>query len=158
MLIIAQETVKTAYMDAGRPDAFNEDDIFYASGSQFSYAAAVAGLMVRFRTAANFYMGMFFAESLILTETGSMSGSIQIAGTDAVTQIPFFITTCDYTLIGEEIYAASAYLSQDPLQVGSLKAQDWLKAIYMVVIVLGTISMTSGFLWFVNLFKIRLGD
>jgi len=158
VLIIAQETVKTAYMDAGRPDAFNEDDIFYASGSQFSYAAAVAGLMVRFRTAANFYMGMFFAESLILTETGSMSGSIQIAGTDAVTQIPFFITTCDYTLIGEEIYAASAYLSQDPLQVGSLKAQDWLKAIYMVVIVLGTISMTSGFLWFVNLFKIRLGD
>lgn len=158
VLIIAQETVKTAYMDAGRPDAFNEDDIFYASGSQFSYAAAVAGLMVRFRTAANFYMGMFFAESLILTETGSMSGSIQIAGTDAVTQIPFFITTCDYTLIGEEIYAASAYLSQNPLQVGSLKAQDWLKAIYMIVIVLGTISMTSGFLWFVNLFKIRLGD
>jgi len=156
VLIVAQETVKTSYMDAGRPDAYNEDDIFYAAGSQFSYAAAVAGMMVRFKTAANFYMGMFFAESLILSETGSMSGSIQIAGTDAVTQIPFFITTCDYTLIGEEIYAASAYLSQDPLQVGSLKAQDMLKAIYMVVIVLGTISMTSGFLWFINLFKVRL--
>jgi len=158
VLIIAQETVKTAYMDAGRPDAYNEDDVFYAAGSQFSYAAAVAGMMVRFKTAANFYMGMFFAESLILTETGSLSGSIQIAGTDAVTQIPFFITTCDYTLIGEEIYAASAYLSQDPLQVGSLKAQDMLKAIYMAVIVIGTISMTSGFLWFINLFKVRLGE
>jgi len=156
VLIVAQETVKTAFMDAGRPDAFNEDDIFYAAGSQFSYAAAVAGLMVRYKTAANFYMGMFYAESLILTETGSMSGSIQIAGTDAITQIPFFITTCDYTLIGEELYAASAYLSQDPLQVGSLKAQDMLKAIYMAVIVLGTVAMTSGFMWFVNLFKIRL--
>ncbi len=158
VLIVAQETVKTAYMDAGRPDAYNEDDVFYAAGSQFSYAAAVAGMMVRFKSAANFYMGMFFAESLILAETGSLAGSIQIAGTDAVTQIPFFITTCDYTLIGEEIYAASAYLSQDPLQVGSLKAQDMLKAIYMVVIVVGTISMTSGFLWFINLFKVRLGE
>ncbi len=156
VLIVAQETVKTAFMDAGRPDAYNEDDVFFAAGSQFSYAAAVAGMMVRYRTAANFYMGMFFAESLILTETGSMSGSIQIAGTDAVTQIPFFITTCDYTLIGEELYAASAYLSHDPLQVGTLKAQDMLKVIYMIVIVLGTVSMTSGFLWFVNLFKIRL--
>lgn len=158
VLIVAQETVKTAYMDAGRPDAYNEDDVFYAAGSQFSYAAAVAGMMVRFKSAANFYMGMFFAESLILAETGSLAGSIQIAGTDAVTQIPFFITTCDYTLIGEEIYAASAYLSQDPLQVGSLKAQDMLKAIYMAVIIVGTISMTSGFLWFINLFKVRLGE
>ena len=156
VMIVAQETVKTACMDAGRPDLYNEDDVFYAAGSQFSYAAAVAGLMVRYKTAANFYMGMFFAESLILTETGSMTGSIQIAGTDAVTQIPFFITTCDYTLIGEELYAASAYLSHDPLQVGTLKAQDMLKAIYMVVIVLGTVAMTSGFMWFVNLFKIRL--
>jgi len=156
VLIVAQETVKTAFMDAGRPDAYKEDDIFYAAGSQFSYAAAVAGLMVRYKTAANFYMGMFYAESLILSETGSMSGSIQIAGTDAITQIPFFITTCDYTLIGEELYAASAYLSQDPMQVGSLKAQDMLKAIYMVVIVIGTVAMTSGFMWFVNLFKVRL--
>ncbi|HHS50516.1 MAG TPA: hypothetical protein ENN07_05310 [candidate division Zixibacteria bacterium] len=156
VMIVAQETVKTACMDAGRPDIYNEEDVFYAAGSQFSYAAAVAGLMVRHKTAANFYMGMFFAESLILTETGSMTGSIQIAGTDAVTQIPFFITTCDYTLIGEELYAASAYLSQDPLQVGTLKAQDMLKAIYMVVIVLGTVAMTTGFMWFVNLFKIKL--
>ena len=38
---------------------------------------------------------------------GNAAGAIQIAGTDAVTQLPFFITTCDYTLIGEELYAAS---------------------------------------------------
>lgn len=158
VLIVAQETVKTACMDAGRPDVFREEDVFYAAGSQFSYAAAVSGLMLRHRTAANFYMGMFFAEALILTETGSMAGSIQIAGTDAVTQIPFFITTCDYTLIGEELYAASAYLSRDPLQVGSLKAQDMLKAIYMVLIVIGTIAMTSGFMWFINLFKMRIEE
>ena len=158
VLIVAQETVKSACLDAGHPELYSESDVFYAAGSQFSYAAAVAGLMVRYKTAANFYMGMFFAESLILTETGSMTGAIQIAGTDAVTQIPFFITTCDYTLIGEELYAASAYLSQDPLQVGTLKAQDTLKAIYMVLIITGTVAMTSGFLWFVNLFKVQLGQ
>jgi len=156
VLIAAQETVKGACMDAGHPEVYDDDNVFFAAGTQFSYAAAVSGLMVRRKTAANFYMGMFFAESLIFTETGSMSGAIQIAGTDAITQLPFFITTCDYTLLGEELYAASAYLSQDPMQVGTLKAQDTLKAIYMVVIVLGTIAMTSGLMWFVNLFKVRL--
>jgi len=65
--------------------------------------------MLREKPAANFFMGMFYAESLILAETGNRTGAIQIAGTDADTQLPFFITACDYTLMGEELYAASAY-------------------------------------------------
>jgi len=93
--------------------------------------------MMRDRPATNFYLGMFWAESLLLAETGSLSGAIQIAGTDAVTQLPFFITTCDYTLIGEELYAASAYLGREPRQLGAVKGQDACKAIIMALIVLG---------------------
>ena len=72
-------------------------------------------------------MGYFSAEALLMTETGNQVGAVQIAGTDAVTQIPFFITTCDYTLIGEELYAASAYLNREPMLLGTLKAQDYFK-------------------------------
>ncbi|NLP04448.1 hypothetical protein GX411_00655, partial [Candidatus Fermentibacteria bacterium] len=64
---------------------------------------------------------------------------IQIAGTDAITQLPFFITTCDYTLIGEELYAASAYLGREPKQVGAVKGQDACKAIVMTMITLGIV-------------------
>jgi len=141
---IAEETVKQAYMEAGRPDAFDKDSVFFLTQSQFAFVAGVNGIMMREKPATNFYLGMFWAESLILAETGSLSGAIQIAGTDAVTQLPFFITTCDYTLIGEELYAASAYLGREPKQLGSIKGQDACKGIIMAVITLGVVlSLTD---------------
>lgn len=144
MMAMAQETVKEAYLQAGRPDVYRPESVYYISAMQFPYVAAVNGLMLRERTATNFYMGVFHAESLLLAEAGSMTGSIQISGTDQVSQIPFFVAATDYTLIGEELYAASAYLSQEPVLMGPLKAQDWAKIVILVFILLGVIAWTFG--------------
>lgn len=154
VMAVCQEVVKTAYLHVGRPDEYNESDVYFVTQSQFAYVAAVNGVMLRERPATNIYMGMFYAESLILAETGFISGSIQIAGTDEVIQIPFFVTTCDYTLIGEEMYAASAYLSQEPAQLGTLKAQDWAKAICIGLMVLGIVMASFGFDGFVEWFNV----
>ena len=136
---VTREVVKGAYLEAGRPDAFKEDSVFFITTSQFAYTAAVDGIMVREKPATNLFLGMFYAESLILAETGAATGAIQIAGTDAVSQLPFFVTACDYTIIGEELYAASAYLSREPKLLGSLKAQDWGKVVILFFIILGTV-------------------
>jgi hypothetical protein len=98
--------------------------------------------MVRERPAACFYMGCFFAESLIFAETGNSIGAIQIAGTAESAQLPFFVAACDYTLIGEEFFAASAYLSGEPLQIGSLRGQDMCKAAAGGFIVAGVAAKT----------------
>lgn len=137
----ARENVKQAYLEAGKPDQFKEDTVTYITYDQFAYAAAVTGKMVRERPATNFLIGAFFAESLILAETGQSTGAIQIAGTSYVTQLPFFVTTCDYTLMGEELFAASAYLSHEPTLLGSIKAQDITKAILIILITLGIILL-----------------
>jgi len=100
--------------------------------------------MLRKKPAANFFMGSYFAEALLLTETGASTGAIQIAGTDSDHQLPFFVTTCDYTLIGEELYAASAYLSREPIQVGTLRGQDIGKALILGVLGIGTLVATLG--------------
>ena len=142
-----REIVREAYLEAGKPQAFRPDDIFYVTDSQFGYVAAVDGIMLRQKPAANFYMGYFFAESLILAETGNQSGAIQIAGTDADTQLPFFITACDYTLMGEELYAASAYLSRDPLLLAQLKGQDLGKVLISLVLIVSIIAATVGGEW-----------
>lgn len=149
---IAQEIVREAHYEAGRPDSFDKNNVFFVSDQQFAYVAGVNGVMIREKTATNFYMGMFYAESLIMTETGNTTGAIQIAGTDAVTQIPFFITTCDYTLIGEELYAASAYLARQPLMLGTLKAQDFAKFFILLFLVLGTLLSSLQITTILNLF------
>ena len=144
VMAVSQEVVKQSYTEAGRPDAYSDDDVALAATDQFSYVAAVGGRMVREKPAAIFLMGYFYAESLLLAETGASTGAIQIAGTDSYTQVPFFITTCDYTLIGEELYAASAYLSREPKMLGSLRGQDVGKAFMMLVIILFTGLATAA--------------
>jgi hypothetical protein len=147
VLSVSQEVVKEAYLEAGRPDAYESDNIFYLTDDQFGYAAGVDGIMVRRRPAAIFLLGTFYAESLILAETGRSVGAIQIAGTAMPSQLPFFIAACDYTLIGEELFAASAYLSREPKLLGSLKGQDVAKLFFIAVIVIGVLAFTLGEYW-----------
>ncbi len=144
--IVAQEVVKEAYTEAGRPDAFKRENVFFLTDAQFAYAAGVDGIMVREKPATNLFIGMFYAESLLLAETGNMTGAIQIAGTDAVSQLPFFVTSCDYTIMGEELYAASSYLSREPKLVGALKAQDAGKLILTGLTILGSF-LALAFNW-----------
>ncbi|NUO07417.1 MAG: hypothetical protein HUU08_01870 [Candidatus Brocadia sp.] len=154
VMSVSQEVVKESYLEAGRPDAYNPDNVFLVASEQFPYVAAVGGIMTRERPAANFFIGYFYAEALILAETGASTGAIQIAGTDAYTQLPFFITTCDYTLIGEELYAASAYLSREPMLVGTLRAQDVGKGILIIILILGTLLASFGLTFITHLFEV----
>ena len=152
----ARETVKESYLKAGRPDAFHENMIHYLTDDQFGYVSGVDGIMAREKPAAIFMLGTFYAESLILAETGNSIGAIQIAGTAMPSQLPFFIAACDYTLIGEELYAASAYLSGQPHMLGALKGQDMAKLFIMTILIIGTV-LTLLFppvgAWIINVFS-----
>tara|TARA_A100000164_G_scaffold8671_1_gene7434 strand:+ start:85 stop:954 length:870 start_codon:yes stop_codon:yes gene_type:complete len=139
VLKAAQEACKESYLVEGRSDIYNENMVHYVTDDQFAYAAGVNGIMNREKPAACLYMGKFYAESLLLAETGNSIGAIQIAGTASQSQIPFFVTACDYTLIGEEFFAASAYLSQKPDLLGIVKGQDIIKLVMLTMIVLGTL-------------------
>jgi len=158
VMTAAQEVVKESYIEAGKPDAYQEKNIMYLTTEQFGYTAGVDGMMVREKPGAIFLQGYFFAESLILAETGHSVGAIQIAGTIAKEQLPFFVAACDYTLIGEEMLAASSYISREPMMLGTIKGEDYSKLIIMLIIgfsvVIGTIGYlahSSGILnWFNN--------
>ena len=159
---VTQDVVKEGFLEAGYPHNYREEDVYFVTNDQFAYTAAVCGTMVREQPGANLLLGMFYAESLILAETGASVGAIQIAGTDAVTQLPFFVTACDYTIIGEELYAASAYIGREPSLLGSLKGQDAYKTICIAIIVLGVLAATIGLLftgeafdWFNELVRVR---
>jgi hypothetical protein len=152
---VAEEAVKQGFLNAGRPELYNPDNVRYLSDEQFAFTAGVNGIMLRERTAANLYLGSFFAESLILAETGFSTGAIQVAGTANIHQLPFFVAACDYTLIGEELYAASAYLSREPKLLGTLKASDLAKAIIIALLIIGCITESAGITKFAEWFTAR---
>jgi len=107
------------------------------SDDQFAYAMGSVGIMAREQVATNFFFGMFYAEALILAENGRSLGALQVAGCPDPVQIPFFIATCDYVVIGDEYYAASAYLTREPTLTGSLVGQDIVKGILIALVIAG---------------------
>jgi len=141
---IAQEMVKGGYLREGRPETYDPDSVTFVSPEQFAYVASITGIMLRDRPAAHIFLGAFFAESLLLAETGFGTGAIQVAGTANADQLPFFVVACDYTLIGEELFAASAYLSGEPKLVGSLKGADFMKILIIVLVLAGCLLETFG--------------
>jgi hypothetical protein len=147
LMTVAQEVAREAYAREGTPELYEPDDIRFLSDQQFAYASASIGLMSREKAASCMYFGHFFAESLILAETGHHIGAIQVAGTPDTTQLPFFIAACDYTIIGDEFYAGSAYLSREPTLLGSLVGQDYSKLVLLSLILLGVLGVTLAPWW-----------
>ena len=144
---IAEEMVRGGHLHAGHPEQYDPNSVRFVSPEQFAYVASITGIMLRDRPAAHIFMGSFFAESLLLAETGFSTGAIQVAGTANVHQLPFFVVACDYTLIGEELYAASAYLSGDPKLVGGLKGADVMKILIIAVVLVGSALESAGIHW-----------
>jgi hypothetical protein len=142
VFIFTQSTVQSAYRQEGKINQYDDTTVRFLSDEQFAYASGYMGIAHREKVGAAFLFGTFAAESLILAEAGDQVGAMQIAGTTSNEQIPFFITTCDYTLLGEELFAAGAYFSNDPIQKSSLRAQDVCKVIILSLIIAGTIVAT----------------
>ena len=139
---VAEEAVREAYTVEGHPEQYNAEDVRFLSDRQFAFASAVSGILYREKVAACFLFGSFYAEALIFSETGQQVGAIQVAGTPSTTQIPFFIASCDYVIIGDEFYAASAYLSREPTLLGSIVGQDIAKALLLLVVIFGSLLVT----------------
>jgi hypothetical protein len=139
---VATEVIKDSYDSIGKSEDFDPDSVRFISDRQFAFASGVAGMIFREKVAASFLFGEFYAESLIFAESGQAVGAIQIAGTTETTQIPFLIASCDYVIIGDEYYAASAYISREPTLLGSLVGQDICKAILLLVILIGVLAVS----------------
>jgi hypothetical protein len=141
---MTENIVKSAYVSEWRADSFQPGNIRYLSDTMQAYVVGVWGILEREQAAANIMMGYFYAESLLLAEGGSRAGAFQIAGTASTPQLPFFVAACDYTLIGEELFAAGAYLSENPVRVGALMAQDIAKILAIGLIAAGSLAASAG--------------
>lgn len=141
-MAVVEDSVREAYNEVGKSALFDPDSILFLSSEQFAFASGYMGLMHREKPGAAFLFGSFAAESLVLSEAGQQVGARQVAASVSPEQVAFFICTCDYTLIGEELFGASAYLGRDPVQVATVAAQDRFKLLLVVLIVLGVVCAT----------------
>ncbi len=154
VLQVAEEMIASGFLDAGVPEEHKKENCFFLVQNQFAFAAGLSGIVARTKPATCLHFGNYAAESLLISEAGYAAGAIQVAGTVDASQLPFFIAACDYTLIGEELYAAAAYLSRDPQIMSNLKLSDYGKLVLGLLFIISTIMLTinSEWTWLYDLF------
>ncbi len=148
-MAMTEDVVRDGYREEGRTSSFDPQSVLFLSEEQFAFASGYIGLIQREKVGAAFLMGSFAGESLILAEAGQQAGAMQVAASVSPEQVAFFVAACDYTLIGEELFAASSYLSKEPIQMGSILAQDFAKVITLCFIIFGVFVETLNHLGFI---------
>ena len=143
-----QDFIEDGYKSEGKLQMYNPDMVrFYGDGktSVRSYAFGVMGMLERERPGCNIMVGPFTSEALMFAEISTAINAIQIGGTARLVQMPFFVLSCDYCLICDEMFAISAYLTKDPAQLSSLYVADILKLAISLLIIVAVIITTMGF-------------
>lgn len=151
---ITEEVVRTAYATAGRPEAsYQPDSVQFLSDQQMAYCAATLDLMRKEKVAAAILIGPFFRPGLIIADGAAEIGAITIAGTARMSQLPLFVASCDYCLLGEEMYAGSAYLNNDATAIANIAGQDAAKLYAVALILIGALLSTVKVEFLINLLK-----
>jgi len=152
-LPLVEDTMRTAYMAEGKPNEFDPTTMVQFQQDQSPYITASMGFIQREKPASCFHLGGYYYESVVLGEAGNTIGAMQISGTANSAQLPFFVATTDYTLIMEELYAASAEISGNVDVLGSLRGEDILKFAVLILLGVGFIVAFTGNTAIVNLLK-----
>ncbi len=109
-----------------------------------AYAAAAADLTEREGVSNALLVGNWGAEYLLVGEAQRRAGVPAVAGATAGDALATMLLGAEHTLIGEEIYTAGAYLDANPAHQASIQAQDLVRGLLIVLILLGALLATSG--------------
>lgn len=144
-LPLVEETLRTAYMNAGKPEELKLDYTLRYQPGQDALVNSLLGSFQRERPASFMMLGPLAYETIVIGEGANTVGCFSIGGTVSTGQLPFVIATCDYTLLGEELYAASASLSKTKTTLGTLEGEDYFKYLTLSLLMLGIILEPLGF-------------
>lgn len=138
LLLAAQDSLRAAHVGASRAQAYRQDMAHFISGRDFamSYAAGVSDSLNQGELGSNILLGRFGAEIAIMAEAGQRLGLEQVIGSDDAQAMAIGLVVTDKALIGEELFAAGAYLQSKPAFLASLQLQDVLRVAVIVIILL----------------------
>jgi hypothetical protein len=111
-----------------------------------SYAAGTLPIIYDEQISATVLAGHFGSESALITDAAERNGSLTLAGSDNITAQAVFVASAQEPLIGEELYAAGAYINAGPIHVSSLRAQDIFRWVLIIAILVGAVMKMLGML------------
>lgn len=135
LAILAQDTLRGAYRSLGTIENYSPTYGRVAGLTPFSYAAGTFPVIREEHVSANLLLGTFGHEVALISTAAGRRPIVTLGGSDSLPAQAVLFATADEQLIGEEVYAAGAYLGAGPMHIASLRAQDvirWILAVFII--------------------------
>ncbi|HLA99376.1 MAG TPA: DUF6754 domain-containing protein [Anaerolineales bacterium] len=146
LAILSQDTLRKTFKTIGVESQYDPAFGQLSGLTPMGYAAGTLPIFYDAQLAATVFAGHFGSEVALLTDAAGQNDVLVLAGSDSLPAQAVIYATAEQPLIGEELYAAGAYLKAGPMHLASLRAQDILRWILVLAIIIGAGLKFLGFL------------
>ncbi|MGZ9234415.1 MAG: DUF6754 domain-containing protein [Anaerolineales bacterium] len=137
LAILSQDTLQSGYRAAGAEEQYRFSTGRLTGLTPFSYAAGAIPLIHDENVSANIIIGDLGAEAGLLAEASDRENADLIATSDNLSAQSIFYVSAQEPLVGEELFAAGAYVGAGASHDASLNVQDILRWLIILAIILG---------------------
>lgn len=143
---LSQDTLQAACQSAGVDELFQSTSGRLSGLTPFSYAAGAMTVARQEQVSADVVVGDFGAEVGLLTEASERENATLIAATSEPSAQAILFVSATEPLVGEELFAAPAYIGNNPAQRASLQVQDILRWLIILALLAGAVLKMVGIL------------
>jgi len=137
--------MEQAYIAKGKPDMMKSENLIFIGEGQASRISGMLGAMQKWNPGAFIFPGgAAGADSVIYGEHAARIGAMSLAGMTNIYAWPWIVSCYDYSLLGEDLLAAGAILSKDPLMMSTIWSADFYRYLLVALIVIGIVASWIG--------------
>jgi hypothetical protein len=145
LAILSQDTLQSGYRAAGAEEQYRFTTGRLTGLTPFSYAAGAMPTIHDENVSTNVILGDLGAESALLAEASDRENANLIAASDDLSAQAVFYASSQEPLLGEELFAAGAYVGAGPAHDASLNVQDVLRWLIVLALIVGSLIRLAGF-------------
>lgn len=134
-MVLAQDMLRHPYTRRGDLTGYDPLNVQVQGMQPFQYAAGAMEFLAHAQPVSNVMVGSFGPEVVLMAEEGVKQGLTQVAGASDARALSVLYPSAHHLLVGEEIFAAPAYLERRPGHLGRLRAQDLIRFLLALLIV-----------------------
>ncbi len=144
LAILSQDTLQAGYRAAGAEDQYRYSTGRLTGLTPFAYAAGTIPVTRDEQVSTDIFLGDFGSESALMADAAERENASLIAASDSISAQSVFYATAQDPLIGEELFAAGAYVGAGTVHEASLTVQDVLRWLIILAILIGSAFKALG--------------
>jgi hypothetical protein len=142
--VLSQDVLRNNTQDTTSEASLNTQSAQLAGVTPFSYALGTIDAMSDMGVSSNVFVGHFGAEAGYLCDAAESKNIHTLGASDSIIGQSIFFALTPNALLGEELFAIPAYLGYQAAHQSSVRAQDYLRLLIAIVLVVGSVLTGLG--------------